>query len=76
MNDPDRFIYHTNKLLISLPSAGEYSSELNKLIDEAFMSIITGDKPISYFDEMVKLYYSNGGEQLTKEANDWYINIK
>ena len=55
-----------------LPSAAEYTSELATLMDEGFISIITGDQPIEYFDKMVSDWYKFGGEVLTKEANDWY----
>lgn len=65
-----------NKLEASLPSAGRYISELEKMEKEAYISIITGNKPLSYFDEFVEKWKKSGGEQLVKEANDWYKTIK
>jgi putative aldouronate transport system substrate-binding protein len=65
-----------NELIGGLPSSGKYSTELNKIQSEAYLSIIDGSKPISYFDEFVKNWKTAGGDQLTKEANEWFSNIK
>ena len=61
-----------NELMTALPSGGQYTTELKKLQEEAYLEIITGKKPVEYFDEFVKNWYASGGEQLTKEANEWY----
>lgn len=55
----------------ALPSEGKYMSELIRLEDEAYVSIITGDKPIDYFEEFVKKWRAAGGSLLEKEANEW-----
>ncbi|MEK3885704.1 extracellular solute-binding protein [Paenibacillus sp. PL2-23] len=64
-----------NKLLTALESEGKYRAELEKLQEEAYITIVTGDKPISYFDEFVEKWRKAGGEQLEKEANEWYATI-
>jgi len=56
----------------TLPSAGIYSEDLNKLTSETFNDIITGVKPIEAFDDMVEQWYQNGGDVLTQEANELY----
>ncbi len=61
---------------LPLPSAGDYKDETDKIIDETFISIITGEKDISYFDEMVEKWKKAGGDTLTKEANEIYQNFK
>lgn len=66
---------YMNKLYITLETAGEYKSELDKLLNEGYIAIITGEKPIDYFDEMVKLWYDNGGKEMTEEANAWYSQL-
>ncbi len=53
-------------------SNAKYGSELTKILNTGYTSIIIGEKPLDYFDEMVKQWYANGGEQLTKEANEIY----
>jgi len=65
-----------NKLKTILDSEGIYSVELEKLRSEAYISIITGEKELDYFDEFVEKWYSGGGEEMTKEANEWYAGIK
>lgn len=64
-----------NELLAPLPSQGKFGAELDKLLDQTYLSIIMGDKPISAFDEFVQKWRSGGGAQLEKEANDWFAAI-
>ncbi|MDQ0088919.1 putative aldouronate transport system substrate-binding protein [Paenibacillus anaericanus] len=49
---------------------------LQKLVTESYLSIIYGEKPLSYFDEFVAQFYKNGGDVITKEVNDWYNENK
>lgn len=57
---------------VGLPMAAKYKADLMKLRDEAFISIITGAKPLSYFEEYVKQWYALGGKAATDEANEYY----
>lgn len=61
-----------NKFTWTVPSATKYKAELDKIQQESFIQIITGEKPVDYFDEYIKIWMSAGGEQYTKEVNDWY----
>ncbi len=61
---------------VGLPKANEYKSELVKIRDEAVISMITGDKPLDYFDEYVEKYMAAGGAEVEKEANEYYNNLK
>ena len=54
----------------------KYNSMLDKARETAYIQIITGEKPIEYFDEWVKIWEENGGLTLEKEANEWYDTIK
>ncbi|NSW89674.1 MAG: extracellular solute-binding protein [Firmicutes bacterium] len=56
-------------LINPLPSISKYKAELDKLREEAYTQIITGDKPLEYFDEYVQKWKKAGGEILEKEAN-------
>jgi putative aldouronate transport system substrate-binding protein len=67
---------YRNELLANLPSAGLYQTELGKIEDETYIAIITGERPLSYFDQFVAQWKSQGGDALTKEANDWWNSIK
>lgn len=49
---------------------------LQKLATESYLSIIYGEKPLSYFDEFVAQFYKNGGDVITKEVNNWYKENK
>ncbi|GAB6928177.1 hypothetical protein JCM10914A_21600 [Paenibacillus sp. JCM 10914] len=45
---------------------------LAKLEGETFTSMIYGKKPISEFDSFVEEWKKIGGDQVTKEVNEWY----
>lgn len=44
---------------------------LEKIEDEMYLKIITGEKPISYFDEYVAQWKKLGGDQITKEVQKY-----
>ncbi|MFC5653243.1 extracellular solute-binding protein [Paenibacillus solisilvae] len=50
---------------------GVKMATLQKMRDVAFTKIITG-APIEEFDQFVESWNKSGGEQITKEVNDWY----
>lgn len=50
----------------------KHGAYLQKLSTESYLSIIYGEKPLSYFEEFVSLFYRNGGDAITREVNDWY----
>ena len=49
---------------------------LNKLVNETYSKIIYGQQPIEAFDTMVENWLKSGGEQITKEVNEWYENAQ
>lgn len=48
---------------------------LEKLERETFAQIIYGKVPVDKFDEFVREWKSSGGDQITKEVNEWYRSI-
>ena len=65
-----------SKLLVEVESGPKYNTVLDKTRETTYIQIITGEKPIDYFDEWVEQWKKNGGEQLEKEANEWYNTVK
>ncbi len=55
------------------PTMLERAADLQKVIDENIIGIITGQKPISAFDDMVAQWKQIGGDQVTKEVNEWWV---
>ncbi|MEV5026825.1 extracellular solute-binding protein [Paenibacillus sp. LPE1-1-1.1] len=49
---------------------------LNKLTNETYLKIIYGNEPVDYFDEFVEQWKKNGGDEITKEVNEWYASVK
>jgi putative aldouronate transport system substrate-binding protein len=52
------------------PTMEKRMTNLDKLEVDSFIKIITGEKPLDYFDEFVKQWNELGGEQITKEVNE------
>ncbi|NOU76685.1 extracellular solute-binding protein [Paenibacillus sp. LMG 31458] len=49
----------------------EKGAQLDKLLDETYTKIIMG-APISEFDKYVESWKKLGGDDITKEVNEWY----
>ncbi|MNJ41678.1 hypothetical protein D3C77_366080 [compost metagenome] len=61
-----------NSLPVATPALMQYSSELISMRDKAYISMITGDQPVAYFDTFVQEFMDAGGRQVLLEANEWY----
>lgn len=61
-----------NVVTEQLPSEIDYRADLEKLMNETYTAIISGNKPVDYFDDFVAEWLKSGGQQLTDEANAWY----
>ncbi|MFK7694308.1 hypothetical protein [Paenibacillus sp. HJGM_3] len=60
----------------STPVMSEKLATLEKLRDTTFINIITGSAGIDSFDKFVDDWKKTGGDQITKEVNDWYKTLK
>ncbi|MFS0723023.1 sugar ABC transporter [Paenibacillus sp. 1P07SE] len=49
---------------------------LNKIEAQTFNEIIFGEKPAEAFDQFVASWKSSGGDDITKEVNEWYDSIQ
>lgn len=67
---------YTNAIFGTLPSNSLYAAEGNKILNEGYTAMITGERPIEYFDDMVKQWENAGGNVLTEEANELYQKQK
>ena len=54
----------------------EKSSSMIKLENEVFTKIIMNAVPIDEFDKFIEQWKKIGGNELTKEVNDWYAEFK
>jgi len=60
-----------------LASAKRYQADLDKLKTTAYSEFITGARDLETWDDFVKEYMAKGGEQLQKEAQEFYdTNMK
>lgn len=63
-----------DEVYVTTPSMITKQGELNKLRDNAYISIIMGEEPVSYFDTFVEQWKAQGGDDIAKEVNEWYQN--
>lgn len=61
-----------DQLLVVPDSYNMYWTELEKIREDAYISIITGQQPVDSFDEFVANWMKNGGEIITQDANAWW----
>ena len=50
--------------------------QLQTMEKQVYTNIIYGKEPIEAFDEFVEEWKAAGGEQITKEVNEWYQTVK
>ncbi|RIX50505.1 ABC transporter substrate-binding protein [Paenibacillus nanensis] len=65
--------YYMGPLTETMQSKNEL---LNKLLNETYSKIVYGQQPLDSFDTMVDNWLKSGGEQITKEVNEWYEKAK
>lgn len=63
-------------LAMPTPAMGKHSASLNKLIEETFTKMVMGTIPIDDFDKFVAEWKASGGDEVTAEVNEWYVNNK
>ena len=54
----------------------EVSATLTKLMNENYLKIIMGEQSIDTFDKFTEDWMALGGEDITKEVNEWYQENK
>lgn len=58
------------------PTMESKIADLDKYSLETFVKIVRGDEPLDTFDTFVEEWKKRGGEQITKEVNEWYKEQK
>lgn len=72
---------HQNELVPNLfnaeptPTMKKNWEQLQTLEKQVYTNIIYGNEPIEAFDKFVEEWKSMGGEQITKEVNEWYQSL-
>lgn len=66
--EQNNLIEHAAPLFLgTTDTMAEKLADLNKLEEETYVKIITGEEPIDYFDTFVEEYNSRGGEDICEE---------
>lgn len=58
------------------PAMGKNNGKLAKLEEEYFIKIVVGQLPVDAYDTYLSEWKKNGGDEITKEVNDWYAKNK
>lgn len=70
-------LFHQNKFYgAPTPTMVEKREILNRKRDEIFLKIIMNQVPIDEFDKFVEEWKKLGGDDITKEVNEWYAKNK
>lgn len=56
---------------VPTPGMTKYNTKLKNL-EDVFTKIIMGLEPLDAFDDYVKTWKEEGGDEITKEVNEWY----
>lgn len=70
LNDKGQFEWFSPVFFDTTETMKTNSADLNKLLEETFVAIVTGAKPIDEFDSFVKEWEARGGEQIIKEIEE------
>jgi len=54
----------------------EQGETIEDYLTNSMDSIIIGEYPIDEFDKIVEEWRKRGGDQITKEVNEWYKSVK
>lgn len=52
------------------------SETINKIYQNAYLDFITGERPLSEFDQFVEEWLANGGQEVLEEGEEQYKKIK
>ncbi|GAB2670408.1 extracellular solute-binding protein [Paenibacillus thermoaerophilus] len=58
------------------PAMVKYSDKLQDLEENVFVELILGQRPIDDFEEFVRQWKEQGGDEMTREVNEWYRQSK
>ena len=61
---------------IPTPTMRDRNEYLRKLEKGAFTSMIYGDQPVESFDDFVRKWKLSGGDEITKEVNEWFRSVR
>lgn len=53
-----------------------YKEDLDAFEIATMISIVTGEKPVEYFDTFVTEWLKSGGQEITDEVNEWNASYK
>ncbi|MDU0205438.1 MULTISPECIES: extracellular solute-binding protein [Paenibacillus] len=72
-NDPQNLVH--NEFWKSVQAMNDYP-DIKKLWDEYFAKIVTGAWSVDKWDELVKRYYQEGGQEIEKQVNAEWKKVK
>ncbi|GGI45193.1 sugar ABC transporter substrate-binding protein [Paenibacillus marchantiophytorum] len=59
-----------------LEAIGKNNQKLQKLMEDTYLKYITGAEPLENYDKFLAQWKAEGGDDMTKAANEWYAANK
>lgn len=70
LTDNEKFVWNAQATFDTTETMKMKNADLDKLREETFIAIVTGAKPVDYYDEFVSEWKSRGGDQITEEVQE------
>ncbi len=70
LTDNEKFAWNAQATFDTTETMKMKNADLDKLREETFIAIVTGAKPVDYYDEFVSEWKSRGGDQITEEVQE------
>ncbi len=67
---------YEDQLKATIPSQVKYADHSKPLVQFALKAILEGKNIEAEYDRILQIWMENGGDVLTREANEWYSTIK
>lgn len=75
-NAGDNFITDPLAFAPPIENVSKNVQKLKKFRDDNWMNVISTVQPISNYDNFIREWKAQGGEEMTKAANEWYAGNK
>ncbi|MCM8900063.1 extracellular solute-binding protein [Caldicoprobacter algeriensis] len=74
--EPDKYLHYDAFAGLDTPAMAKYGSDIATKSHEYFIKAVMEGNIDQEFEAWVNYFYNNGGDEMTKEANEWYQSVK
>jgi len=74
--DPGKYLHYDAFAGLDTPAMAKYGSDIATKSYEYFIKAVMEGNIDQEFEAWVNYFHNNGGDEMTKEANEWYQSMK